>query len=136
MGAKKRYDYSPVEEIFFPKKAENSQYDETIDEKVNEKLPMSVIKDNLLKPQKSIDICLKDKEKYLNTKSTNSIQNYFFFYEYRKCIFNLDGQIYIHNNPVQIINNEHNEPQRDSRLNKALELEPQNYNTFIQAYNI
>lgn len=131
MGARKRYEYSPLEEIFFPKRPENSQYDENIDETANEKLALNTVKDNLLRQQESMEVCLKHKEKFLNTKHTNSIQNYFFFYEYRKCIFNLDGKLFIDKNPLEITGNR---SKRDPRLDEVAKL--QNYNTFIHAYNI
>ncbi|CRG98499.1 conserved Plasmodium protein, unknown function [Plasmodium relictum] len=131
MGLKKRYEYSPLEEVFFPKKIENSQYYEDIEEKKNEKININTIKDNLLNHDISLDVCLKHKDKYLNTKNTNSIQNYFFFYDYRKCIYNIDGKLYIDQNPFKILNDN---SKRDDRLNEVDD--SQNYNTFMYAYNI
>ncbi|CRG93089.1 conserved Plasmodium protein, unknown function [Plasmodium gallinaceum] len=131
MGLKKRYEYSPLEEIFFPKKIENSQYYEDIDEKKNEKIDINTVKDSLLNHNVSLDVCLKHKDKYLNTKNTNNIQNYFFFYDYRKCIYNIDGKLFIDQNPVKILSDN---LKRDDRLNEVDD--PQNYNTFMYAYNI
>ncbi|SBT30564.1 conserved Plasmodium protein, unknown function [Plasmodium ovale wallikeri] len=111
MVLKRRYEYSPLEEIFFPKRIENSQYyEDTMEEKKkgkkkNDHSNINSIKDNLLHHDLSLDICQKKKDYYLSTKNTNNIQNYFFFYDYRKCIYNIDGKMYMDRNPVKILSN-------------------------------
>lgn len=133
MVVKQRYEYSPLEEIFFPKKIENSQYDETmIDEPKKKNENINVVKNNLLSHTNSLDVCLKHKEKYLNTRNMETIQNFFFFYDYRKCINNIDGKIFIDQNPYDITNV--NNSERDKRLGEIKD--SKNYNTYMFAYNI
>ncbi|KAI4841305.1 hypothetical protein MKS88_000545 [Plasmodium brasilianum] len=141
----KRYEYSPLEEIFFAKPIENSQYYEDIEEEKNKKdknnknnknnkkyiMDINRIKDNILQYDSSLDRCQKKKDYYLSTKNTNNIQNYYFFYDYRKCIYNIDGKMYMDRNPVRILNDNN---KRDDRLNEAVRV--QNYNSFVYAYNI
>ncbi|CDU19471.1 hypothetical protein YYC_00911 [Plasmodium yoelii 17X] len=134
MALKQDYKNSIIEKMFTLNKISNSQYYENIinEKKKSEKLiNINNIKNDLLNQDLSLDICQKKKDYYLNTKSTNNIQNYFYFYDYRKCIYNLDGKIYMDKNPIQILNNN---KERDSRLNEPIPIH--NYNSFIYAYNI
>ncbi|SOV13394.1 conserved Plasmodium protein, unknown function [Plasmodium sp. gorilla clade G2] len=107
MEIQKRYEYSPLEEIFFSRKIKNIQFYEDIEEdnknKINANKNINKIKDELLNTNISLDSCQKLKDYYFNTKNTKNIQNYFFFYDYRKCIYNVDGNIYIQNNPFSIL---------------------------------
>ncbi|CAD2109947.1 hypothetical protein YYG_02302 [Plasmodium vinckei petteri] len=136
MVVNKKSEFPIIEKIFTLKKNDNSQYYEDI---INEKknihkiinININNIKDDLLNQDLSLDICQKKKDYYLNTKSTNHIQNYFYFYDYRKCVYNIDGKMYMEKNPVQITNNN---KERDTRLNELIPI--QNYNSFIYAYNI
>ncbi|KYO00633.1 hypothetical protein PGSY75_0802900 [Plasmodium gaboni] len=135
MEIQKRYEYSPLEEIFFSRKIKNIQFYEDIEEdnknKINANRNINKIKDELLNTNISLDTCQKLKDYYFNTKNKKNIQNYFFFYDYRKCIHNVDGKIYIQNNPFSILSDN---KKRDDRLNKNIKVE--NYNTFAYAYNI
>ncbi|SOV13292.1 conserved Plasmodium protein, unknown function [Plasmodium gaboni] len=135
MEIQKRYEYSPLEEIFFSRKIKNIQFYEDIEEdnknKINANRNINKIKDELLNTNISLDTCQKLKDYYFNTKNKKNIQNYFFFYDYRKCIYNVDGNIYIQNNPFSILSDN---KKRDDRLNKNIKVE--NYNTFAYAYNI
>ncbi|SOV75471.1 conserved Plasmodium protein, unknown function [Plasmodium sp. gorilla clade G3] len=135
MNNQKRYEYSPLEEIILPKKIKNVQFYEDIEEdhknEINANININKIKDELLNTNISLDTCQKHKDYYYNTKNTKNIQNYFFFYDYRKCIYNVDGKIYIQNNPFSILSDN---KKRDDRLSKNIKVE--NYNTFAYAYNI
>lgn len=105
MVLKKNYEHPIIEKIFTLNKIENSQYyDDIINEKNKSPKLINInnIKDDLLNQDLSLDICQKKKDYYLNTKGTNNIQNYFYFYDYRKCIYNIDGKIYMEKNPIQI----------------------------------
>ncbi|GAW79005.1 hypothetical protein, conserved [Plasmodium gonderi] len=154
MVYKKRYEYSPLEEIFFPKRIANTQYynDEELlfSNKKNERKDIgnrsiktkgkrgknvqeniNNIKDDLLRTNISLELCVRKKNYYLNTRNSNHVQNYFFFYDYRKCFHNMDGKLFIDRNPVQI---KSDRTKRDERLNQVIPI--QNYNTFMHAYNI
>ncbi|SCM23190.1 conserved Plasmodium protein, unknown function [Plasmodium chabaudi adami] len=134
MVMNKKSEFPIIEKIFTLKKDENSQYyEDIINEKKNFQKIKNInnIKDDLLNHDLSLDICQKKKDYYLNTKSTNNIQNYFYFYDYRKCVYNIDGKMYMEKNPVQIANNN---KERDARLDEPMII--QNYNSFIYAYNI
>ncbi|ANQ05732.1 Uncharacterized protein PCOAH_00001980 [Plasmodium coatneyi] len=154
----KRYEYSPLEEIFFPKRITNVQCytDEDLSlgregQKRKGNLPMSQqkkthlsgrreknlppninqIKDQLLQPDLSLELCQRKKNYYLNTRHASHVQSYLFFYDYRKCFLNMDGKMFIDRHPVRIRNDG---TKRDERLNKVIPV--QNYNSFIYAYNI
>ncbi|GAB64508.1 hypothetical protein PCYB_012410 [Plasmodium cynomolgi strain B] len=155
----KRYEYSPLEEIFFPKRTPNAQFysDEDLslgdgggkgkgktpprDKKKkthlsgrrNKNLHANInqIKDILLQPELSLELCQRKKNYYLNTRQASHVQSYFFFYDYRKCFLNMDGKMYIDRHPVRIWNDGTN---RDERLKQAIPV--QNYNSFVYAYNI
>ncbi|KEG03589.1 conserved Plasmodium protein, unknown function [Plasmodium vinckei vinckei] len=134
MVVNKKSEFPIIEKIFTLKKNDNPQYyEDIINKKKNLKKIINInnVKDDLLNQDLSLDICQKKKDYYLNTKSTNNIQNYFYFYDYRKCVYNIDGKIYMEKNPVQIVDNT---KERDIRLNELIPI--QNYNSFIYAYNI
>ncbi|CAA9986241.1 conserved Plasmodium protein, unknown function [Plasmodium knowlesi strain H] len=154
----KRYEYSPLEEIFFPKRTPNAQCYSDEDLSVGDKgqkrkvnppscqqkkthlsgrrnknvhPDINQIKDELLQPELSLELCQRKKNYYLNTRHANHVQSYFFFYDYRKCFLNMDGKMFIDRHPVRIWNDDR---KRDERLKKAIPV--QNYNSFIYAYNI
>ncbi|VWU51990.1 conserved protein, unknown function [Hepatocystis sp. ex Piliocolobus tephrosceles] len=145
MVLKKRYEYSPLEEIFFPKHIGNSQYYEDDDVGINTNKKNTTkqqngnlktddinnIKNNLLKTDMSLDLCQNKKDYYLNTKETNNNTSYFFFNDYRKCIFNVDGKIYMDNTPFKILSDN---TKKDERLNENFVAE--DFNTFVHVYNL
>ncbi|KJP85279.1 hypothetical protein AK88_05090 [Plasmodium fragile] len=157
MVLRKRYEYSPLEEIFFPKRTPNVQCysDEDLSrgqEKGKRNHPaipqqkkthlsghrhknvranINQIKDELLEPELSLELCQRKKNYYLNTRHASHVQSYLFFYEYRKCFLNMDGKMFIDRHPVQIWNDGTN---RDDRLKQVIPV--QNYNSFIHAYNV
>ncbi|EUD66568.1 hypothetical protein C922_02889 [Plasmodium inui San Antonio 1] len=155
----KRYEYSPLEEIFFPKRTPNAQCYSDEDLSLGDKgkkgkgkhtpLPkqkrtemsgvrhknvspnINQIKDELLQPELSLELCQRKKNYYLNTRHESHVQSYFFFYDYRKCFLNMDGKMFIDRNPVRILNDGTNP---DERLKEAIPV--QNYNSFVYAYDI
>ncbi|KMZ95917.1 hypothetical protein PVMG_03991 [Plasmodium vivax Mauritania I] len=136
MVPKKRYEYSPLEEIFFPKRTPNVQChsDEDAplgDERGKRRADINRIKDSLLQPELSLELCQRKKNYYNSTRHASHVQSYLFFYDYRKCFHNLEGKIFIDGHPVRIWDDG---TKRDPRLKEDIPV--QNYNSFVYAYNL